>query len=211
MNSSTISKIFEQLQKDIPDPKTELEYTNNYTLLVAVVLSAQSTDIQVNKATKELFQIVTSPEAMLKLGEENLKKHVKTIGLFNTKAKNVIALSKKLVEKYHSEVPNNFDDLVLLPGVGEKTAYVVLNCAFGKKVIAVDTHVHRVSNRLGIVKTTSPKQTQKIINQVVPEKLKDQAHHLLILHGRYICKAAKPLCDKCSLTKFCNYYIAKAL
>jgi endonuclease-3 len=171
MNKKTIDQIFKTLSDLNPEPKTELNYVNNYTLLVAVVLSAQSTDIGVNKATKSLFQKVTTPEEMLDLGIDGLIKHIKTIGLFNSKAKNIILLSKELIEKHSSLVPNDFKSLVALPGVGIKTANVVLNCAFNEPTVAVDTHVFRVSNRLGIVKTKTPETTGDKIIKVIPKKM----------------------------------------
>jgi len=200
-----IEKIFSIFAAKNPEPKTELEFSNNYTLLVAVVLSAQATDIGVNKATKSLFELVDTPEKMIALGEDGLKDHIKTIGLFNSKAKNVIALSRILIEKHNSQVPDDFDALKALPGVGVKTADVVLNCAFGKPTIAVDTHVFRVSNRIGLVKTKSPETTSVVLRKVIPKKYLPHAHHWLILHGRYICKARKPLCTSCDIVNICRY------
>jgi len=171
-----------------------------------VVLSAQATDISVNKATNPLFQKYQTPEEFLKLGESGLKQYIKSIGLFNSKAKNIIALCQILVDKYNSEVPDNFDDLVLLPGVGNKTANVILNCAFGKPTIAVDTHVFRVANRLGLSKGKTPDKVSSDLVKTIPDKWIMNAHHWLILHGRYICKARKPECTKCELTEYCNYY-----
>ena len=186
MDKNKIDKIFTILSDLNPEPKTELEYVNNYTLLVAVVLSAQSTDVGVNKATKQLFKKVTTPEQMLELGIDNLIKHIKTIGLFNSKAKNVIKLSEELITKHNSQVPDDFEALVKLPGVGIKTANVVLNCAFSRPTIAVDTHVFRVSNRLGIVKTKTPDTTGDKLIKKIPKKWLIHAHHWLILQGRYI-------------------------
>jgi len=205
MNKQKVDQIFAIFSKANPHPKTELEYINNYTLLVAVALSAQATDVGVNKATKELFKIVDTPEKMLKLGEDGLKQHIKTIGLFNSKAKNVIALSRDLINKHNSEVPEDFDKLKALPGVGIKTANVVLNCAFGHPTIAVDTHVFRVSNRIGIVKTKTPDTTGEKLVKAIPNKWLEHAHHWLILHGRYVCKARKPLCEQCSIYDLCEY------
>ncbi|PIR38493.1 MAG: endonuclease III [Alphaproteobacteria bacterium CG11_big_fil_rev_8_21_14_0_20_39_49] len=205
MKKETVDKIFSVFSKQNPEPETELNYVNNYTLLVAVVLSAQATDIGVNKATESLFKAVKTPEEMVALGEEGLKKYIKTIGLFNSKAKNVIALSNILVEKHNSQVPDNFESLKALPGVGVKTADVVLNCAFGKPTIAVDTHVFRVSNRLGLVKTKTPDATGAKLLKVIPSKWLQHAHHWLILHGRYVCKARKPLCYRCDVINFCEY------
>jgi endonuclease-3 len=206
MRESDINKIFSIFSKQNPEPKTELQYKNNYTLLVAVVLSAQSTDIGVNKATKKLFAIANSPKKMLMLGEEKLKQHINTIGLYNNKAKNVIALSKILAEKYNSIVPENLEILQSLPGVGIKTANVVLNCAFGHPTIAVDTHVFRVSNRVGIVNEKDVLKTETALLKNIPKKWQQHAHHWLILHGRYICTAKKPICDICPISQYCKLY-----
>ncbi len=200
-----INQIFEIWQKNNPQPKTELEFTNNFTLLVAVVLSAQSTDIGVNKATKNLFKIVDTPQKMLDLGEEKLKKYISTIGLYNGKAKNIIILSEQLIKLHNSEVPNDFESLKNLAGVGQKTANVVLNCAFGEPTIAVDTHVFRVANRLGIVDETNPEKTEKSLLKKIPKKFLYYAHHWMILHGRYICQARKPNCKNCQIEKFCKF------
>ena len=206
MDTKTVDRIFATFAAQNPEPKTELHSTNSYTLLVAVVLSAQATDIGVNKATKALFEHVDTPEKMLALGLEGLKHYVKTIGLYNTKSENIIKLSHILVEQYHSQVPESFENLVRLPGVGIKTANVILNCAFGHPVIAVDTHVFRVSNRLGLVHTSSPNSTGDVLRTAIPGKWRMHAHHWLILHGRYICKARKPLCHTCTVAKWCEYY-----
>ncbi len=206
MKKEDINNIFEVFSKENPEPRTELKYTNNYTLLVAVVLSAQATDISVNKATKELFKIVDTPEKMMALGEDDLKKYIKTIGLFNSKAKNIILLSKQLISDHNSKVPESLEKLVRLPGVGIKTANVVLNCAFGHPTIAVDTHVFRVSNRIGLVQTKTPEETGEKLLKVIPGKWQMHAHHWLILHGRYVCIARKPKCSECSIQKFCQYY-----
>jgi len=200
-----INQIFEIWQKNNPQPKTELEFTNNFTLVVAVVLSAQSTDIGVNKATKNLFKIVDTPQKMLDLGEEKLKKYISTIGLYNGKAKNIIILSEQLIKLHNSEVPNDFESLKNLAGVGQKTANVVLNCAFGEPTIAVDTHVFRVANRLGIVDETNPEKTEKSLLKKIPKKFLYYAHHWMILHGRYICQARKPNCKNCQIEKFCKF------
>lgn len=209
MNKKIIDQIFSIWQKDNPEPKTELIFTNNYTLLVAVVLSAQSTDIGVNKATKALFVIADTPEKMLKLGEKNLKKYINTIGLYNGKAANIIKLSHLLVEKFNSEVPSDFDSLKSLPGVGQKTANVVLNCAFGHETIAVDTHVFRVANRVGFVSESTPEKTEIALLKNIPKKWQNHAHHWMILHGRYVCKARKPECDKCKIVQFCEFFKSK--
>ena len=206
MNRKKIDKIFTIWQKENPQPKTELNFTNNYTLLVAVVLSAQSTDVGVNKATTALFKAADTPEKMLELGEEKLKKYINTIGLYNGKAANIIKLSEILVKKFNSEVPEDFAALKSLPGVGQKTANVVLNCAFGHHTIAVDTHVFRVSNRIGFVDETTPEKTEIALLKTIPKKWQEHAHHWLILHGRYVCKARKPECEKCKIKQFCKFY-----
>jgi endonuclease III len=206
LTPSHINAIFRRFAEENPEPETELEYTNHYTLLVAIVLSAQATDVSVNKATQALFAVADTPEKMLELGEEKLKSYIKTIGLFNTKAKNVIALSRILVDSYHSTVPRTLEELSCLPGVGRKTANVLLNCAFGVPTIAVDTHVFRVSNRLGLARSTTPHDTEMQLLENIPSEWKQHAHHWLILHGRYICKARKPECDRCPLTDLCEYY-----
>jgi endonuclease-3 len=200
-----VNAIFQYFSTQNPEPKTELNYSNHFTLLVAVVLSAQATDVGVNKATKALFEAVSTPEQMFALGEEKLKDYIKTIGLYNSKAKNVIALSEALITQHHSQVPEDFDALRKLPGVGVKTANVVLNCAFGHPTIAVDTHVFRVSNRIGLVHTTSPEKTEKPLLKAIPKEWQMHAHHWLILHGRYICKARKPDCAKCGIYEYCRY------
>lgn len=205
MTKKKIDQIFEIWQEQNPHPKTELIFTNNYTLLVAVVLSAQSTDIGVNKATKELFKIADTPEKMLQLGEKNLKKYINTIGLYNSKAANVIELSKRLIEKFNSQVPEDFSALISLAGVGQKTANVVLNCAFGHPTIGVDTHVFRVANRLGFAKETTVEKTEIALIKNIPKKWQNHAHHWMILHGRYVCKAQKPNCLACKISKFCNF------
>ncbi len=204
MDRKKIEQIFTIWQKENPHPKTELVFTNNYTLLVAVVLSAQSTDIGVNKATKELFKIADTPEKMLKLGEKNLKKYINTIGLYNGKAANIITLSESLVKNFNSEVPEDFNALISLAGVGQKTANVVLNCAFGHLTIAVDTHVFRVANRLGFVNETTVEKTEIALMKTIPKKWQTHAHHWMILHGRYVCQARKPKCGECLIAEFCK-------
>ncbi|MFV9876288.1 MAG: endonuclease III [Rickettsiales endosymbiont of Dermacentor nuttalli] len=205
MHSNNITQIFQRFRDYIAEPKTELNYTNDFTLLVAIVLSAQSTDVGVNKATSKLFKLVDTPLKMLELGEEGLKNYIKTIGLFNNKAKNIMSLSRILVKEYNSQVPVSFDLLYSLPGVGRKTANVFLNCAYNYPTIAVDTHVFRVSNRLGLVNTSNVLDTEKQLCKVVPEKYKVKVHHWLILHGRYICKARKPECNRCIVQDLCKY------
>ncbi|MFZ9469742.1 MAG: endonuclease III [Rickettsiales bacterium] len=205
MIKKNITKIFDIWQQNNPNPQTELEYINNYTLLVAVVLSAQSTDINVNKATKELFKIAYTPELMLKLGEKKLKKYIATIGLYNAKAKNVILLSEQLIQNHNSEVPNDFESLIKLAGVGRKTANVVLNCAFKQLTMGVDTHVFRIANRIGIVNEESPEKTEIALLKKIPKEFLLHAHHWMILHGRYICKARNPDCKNCKISEFCEY------
>jgi endonuclease-3 len=200
-----VKEFFARLQQQNPEPKGELEYTNVYTLLVAVVLSAQATDTGVNKATRELFKVVSAPEQMIALGEAGLKNHIKTIGLFNAKAKNVIALSKMLVDEYGSQVPRSRDELVKLPGVGRKTANVVLNIAFGELTIAVDTHLFRVGNRTSLAPGKTPEQVEDKLMKVVPKEYLRHAHHWLILHGRYVCKARKPECPVCIVRDLCAF------
>jgi endonuclease-3 len=205
MDKKRISQIFRIWQKENSHPKTELIFTNNYTLLIAVVLSAQSTDISVNKATAQLFKIADTPQKMLQLGEKKLKKYISKIGLYNNKAANIIKLSKMLAEKFDSRVPENLEALKSLAGVGQKTANVVLNCAFGYPVIAVDTHVFRVTNRIGLVSENTPQKTEIALLKNIPKKWQNHAHHWLILHGRYVCRARKPKCRECKIAKFCEF------
>ena len=205
MNKEKIETIFERLEKANPHPKGELESVNPYTLLVAVVLSAQATDKSVNLATEKLFKVADTPEKMVALGEERLLPYIKTIGLYRGKAKNVIALSKILLATYDGEVPRDREALEALPGVGRKTANVVLNIAFGEKTIAVDTHVFRVSNRTGLAPGETGREVEDKLVKVVPERFKLHAHHWLILHGRYICLARKPRCPDCLINDLCQY------
>jgi len=198
-----VNTIFARFAAAEPEPKTELNSTNPFTMLVAIVLSAQATDVGVNKATPALFKAADTPRKMAALGEAKLKDYIKTIGLFNAKAKNVIALSRMLVEHYKGEVPRDFEALITLPGVGRKTANVWLNNIHQEPVIAVDTHVFRVANRLGLCHTKTPEQTEDCLMQVVPEKWRIHAHHWLILHGRYTCKARKPECGRCIVRDLC--------
>ena len=209
MTKDQIFEFFRRLAEDNPSPETELEYGNAYQLVVAVALSAQATDVGVNKATRALFREVETPEQMLSLGEDGLKEHIKTIGLFNSKAKNVIALSQLLVDEYDSKVPDTREDLVRLPGVGRKTANVVLNCWFGQETFAVDTHIFRVGNRTGLAKGKTPEQVEAKLEKRVPQPFRLGAHHWLILHGRYVCKARKPLCDECALMPHCPYFASE--
>ncbi len=205
MNKKQIDAIFTIWQQQNPHPKTELEFVNHYTLLVAVVLSAQSTDVGVNKATKALFKVANTPQKMLALGVDNLKKYISTIGLYNNKAKNVMALSQILVDKYKGEIPRDLETLQTLPGVGRKTANVILNCAFGEATMAVDTHVFRVANRIGFVHESDVLKTELALLRVIPKQWMTHAHHWLILHGRYVCVARKPKCYECKLREFCEY------
>ncbi|MBN67118.1 MAG: endonuclease III [Rickettsiales bacterium] len=205
MNKEKIAQVFEHLSEDNPEPVTELEAPNPFCLLVAIVLSAQATDVGVNKATKDLFKKADTPEKILALGEGGLKEHIKTIGLFNSKAKNVIALCQRLLSTFDGEIPHNREDLQTLPGVGRKTANVWLNCVLGHETIAVDTHVYRVSNRIGITKAKNVLESEKQLDRRIPKPWKRHAHHWLILHGRYVCKARKPLCEKCKIVDLCEY------
>ena len=198
-------EVFARLSQIEPEPKTELYSTNDFTLLVAIVLSAQATDAGVNKATPALFKAADTPQKMLALGEAKLKNHIKTIGLFNSKCKNILLLSQMLIEEFGGEIPHTREALQRLPGVGRKTANVWLNCSLGLPTIAVDTHVFRVANRLGLCKTTTPDATEAALEAVVPNEWKIHAHHWLILHGRYVCKARTPLCFECVLRDICPY------
>ena len=206
MQAEIIDKIFEILSKENKNPKTELKYVNDFTLLVAVVLSAQATDSSVNKATESLFNIYNTPEKMLELGEEGLKNYIKSIGLFTTKAKNIIALSHDLIEQHNSKVSNEFVDLIKLPGVGRKTANVVLNCLFDMPTIGVDTHVFRVARRLGLAHGNKPEQVEVELLNNINVKWHKNAHHWLILLGRYICKARVPNCPICPVKDYCDYF-----
>lgn len=203
LTPSQMIKFFEILSSQNPTPKTELYYTNPYTLLVAVVLSAQATDKGVNKATSVLFQKVDTPEKMVALGLEGIRDAIKTIGLFNTKAKNVFSLSQKLIESHHSQVPHDRAALEALPGVGRKTANVVLNTAFNQATIAVDTHIFRITNRIGLGVGKTPLEVEKSLMERIPSKFLKDAHHWLVLHGRYICKARMPACPDCPVRHLC--------
>jgi endonuclease-3 len=205
VKKADVEAFFSRLQARDPEPKSELNYSNDYTLLVAVVLSAQATDVGVNKATKSLFAEVDTPQKMLALGEARLKDHIKTIGLYNSKAKNVMALSRRLVEEFDGKVPHDRDTLETLPGVGRKTANVVCNVAFGQPTIAVDTHIFRVANRTGLAPGKTPLAVEKKLEKVVPPAYRLHAHHWLILHGRYVCKARKPDCPACVVADLCRY------
>jgi endonuclease-3 len=205
VDRETRVEIFRRFHRLNPEPKGELEHTNPFTLLVAVVLSAQSTDAGVNKATRGLFPVADTPQRMLALGEEGVREKIKTINFFNTKAKNVIALSRRLVEEFGGEVPRSVEILETLPGVGRKTASVVVNVAFGIPRIAVDTHIFRVANRIPLVITKAPLETQEALERIMPEDYLLHAHHWLILHGRYICKARKPECWRCPIADLCRF------
>lgn len=197
--------VFGAFAKANPEPKTELEAPNPFCLLVAVVLSAQATDVSVNKATKALFKRYDTPQKLLRLGEDGLKEYIKTIGLFNAKAKNVIALCARLIDVYGGQVPTTREALQTLPGVGRKTANVWLNCVLGEKTIAVDTHVFRVGNRLGLAQAKTPEECEAQLEKVIPDTWMLHAHHWLILHGRYVCKARKPECGGCNVRTWCRY------
>ncbi len=200
-----VAEAFRRFQKANPEPRGELEHVNPYTLLVAVVLSAQATDAGVNKATPALFAVADTPEKMVALGEARLRELIKTIGLFRTKAKNVIALSERLIAEHGGVVPPSREALEALPGVGRKTANVVLNIAFGEPTIAVDTHIFRVGNRTGLAPGKTPFEVETTLERVVPAAFRRHAHHWLILHGRYICVARKPLCEKCLINDLCRW------
>ena len=205
MNRSKRQEIFTRLRDANPEPTTELQYGNPFQLLIAVILSAQSTDVGVNKATRSLFKKVKTPRAMLKLGEAGLKEHIKTIGLFNTKARNIIKACTRLVEQHAGKVPEDRAALEALPGVGRKTANVVLNTAFGQPTIAVDTHIFRVSNRTGIAPGKNVNEVEQRLLRLVPDEFMLDAHHWLILHGRYTCIARKPRCQSCTISDLCEY------
>jgi len=205
MKKADIEIFFSRLAEQLPEPKGELNYVNPYTLLVAVVLSAQATDVGVNKATGPLFEVVQTPEQMVALGEARLKDYIKTIGLFNAKAKNVIKLSEQLIADHNSIVPADREALEKLPGVGRKTANVVLNMAFGQPTIAVDTHVFRVGNRTGLAPGKTVLEVEKKLEKRIPAHFKLHAHHWLILHGRYTCKARKPDCPSCAVADVCRF------
>ena len=205
MNAASRREIFARLREVNPKPTSELEYATPFQLLISVILSAQATDVGVNKATKRLFPVAGTAQKILALGEENLKRYISTIGLFNAKAKNVIATSRILVEQYAGEVPRTREALEALPGVGRKTANVVLNTAFGMPTIAVDTHIFRVANRTGVAPGKNVRIVEDKLEKVVPSEFKQDAHHWLILHGRYVCKARKPDCPQCLIRDLCEY------
>lgn len=205
LKKDQILEMFVKLADDRPNPETELEYNSPFTLVVAVALSAQATDVGVNKATRVLFAVADTPKAMMDLGVDGVAEHIKTIGLWRNKAKNVVALSKMIIDDFGGEVPQTREELVKLPGVGRKTANVVLNEVFGQPTIAVDTHIFRVSNRTGLAPGNNPDQVEDLLERVVPDTFKKGAHHWLILHGRYVCVARKPKCEKCAIIDLCGF------
>ena len=205
LTSKVAAEIFARLRAGDPEPKSELDYVNTFTLLVAVVLSAQATDAGVNKATKRLFEIADTPKKMLSLGEDKVRGHIRTIGLFRNKAKNVMGLCRGLLEDHDGQVPHSREALEALPGVGRKTANVVLNVAFGEPTMAVDTHIFRISNRTGLAPGKNPLEVEKGLLEIVPQEFGQYAHHWLILHGRYVCKARKPECERCVICELCLY------
>jgi endonuclease III len=205
MKRADVIELFRRLRELDPHPTTELDYSTPFELLVSVLLSAQATDVGVNKATKRLYPIANTPQAILDLGEESLKRHISTIGLFNTKAKNVIALCRLLLAQHDGEVPRSREALEALPGVGRKTANVVLNTAFGEPTIAVDTHIFRVANRTGLAPGEDVRTVEDKLLKVIPPEFRQDAHHWLILHGRYVCKARKPDCPNCVIRDLCRY------
>ena len=205
MKSGEINSLFQNLSKVIKNPRSDLKYKNKFTLLISVVLSAQCTDVNVNNVTKNIYPKYNKPEHFVKLGRKKIEKLIKSIGLFRNKAKSVYLLSKQLIEKHNGKVPNNFEDLYALPGVGRKTASVVLNEGFGLPTIAVDTHVFRVSNRTGLAYGKNPDEVQQTLYKVVPKKYLKKAGHTILLHGRYTCKARKPLCKICIIRKYCKF------
>jgi endonuclease-3 len=205
MNAQQRAEIFRRLRETNPSPTTELQYSTPFQLLIAVILSAQATDVGVNKATRRLFPVAGTPQALVDLGEEKLKNYISTIGLYNAKAKNVIAACRMLIERHGGEVPRTREELEDLPGVGRKTANVILNTAFGEATIAVDTHIFRVANRTGLAKGKTVRAVEDKLEKTVPAEFKHDAHHWLILHGRYVCKARKPDCPRCIIRDLCEY------
>ncbi|MBT4989846.1 MAG: endonuclease III [Rickettsiales bacterium] len=205
LNKQQIIDIFTLFRDENPEPKTELEYSSDFTLLVSIVLSAQATDVSVNKATKPLFAKYNTAELILDLGIDGLKQYIKTIGLYNSKAKNIITLCNQLINQYNGVIPKDLDELQNLAGVGRKTANVFLNCAYGFLTMGVDTHVFRVANRIGLTKAKNPVESEKQLLKKIPKEFKLHAHHWLILHGRYVCKARKPICNECKISDYCNF------
>jgi endonuclease-3 len=205
MNTDKRNAIYRTLRERMPAPTTELNYETPFELMIAVILSAQATDISVNKATDRLYPVARTPEAILALGVEGLRPYIRTIGLYNSKAANIIKTCRIVIEKHASEVPRSREELEALPGVGRKTANVILNTAFGEPTIAVDTHIFRVSNRTGLAKGKTPLEVEKRLTRMTPDEFKLDAHHWLILHGRYVCKARTPLCGECPIIEWCEY------
>jgi len=205
MNTDKRNAIYSMLRERTPAPTTELNYENPFELMIAVILSAQATDISVNKATDRLYPIARTPEAILALGVGGLKPYIRTIGLYNSKAENIIKTCRIVIEEHESEVPRSREELEALPGVGRKTANVILNTAFGEPTIAVDTHIFRVANRTGLAKGKTPLEVEKRLTRMTPDEFKLDAHHWLILHGRYVCKARTPLCGECPIIEWCEY------
>jgi endonuclease-3 len=205
MNRTKRTAIFSRLRELDPNPQTELNYASPFELLIAVILSAQATDVSVNKATSKLYPVANTPEKILALGVDGLKPYIKTIGLFNSKAENIIKTCRILIEEHHGEVPTTREQLERLPGVGRKTANVILNTAFGEPTIAVDTHIFRVANRTGIAAGKTPLEVEKRLLRLTPEEFRKDAHHWLILHGRYVCKARRPLCGECPIVEWCEF------
>ena len=205
LSREQVISVFERFKSENPAPTTELIATNNYTLLVSVVLSAHATDKSVNKATESLYKIVETPQKMLELGEEGLIEYIKSIGLYKNKAKNVIALSKILIEKFNSEIPKTREDLMSLPGVGRKTANVILNVVYGEKTMPVDTHLLRISPRIGLSFGTTPESIETDLLKIIPDEYMQHAHHWLILHGRYVCTARNPKCSECLISDICQH------
>jgi endonuclease-3 len=205
VNSEKRTAIFSALRARMPAPTTELNYKTPFELLIAVILSAQATDISVNKATDKLYKVAATPEAILRLGVAGLKRYIRTIGLYNSKAENIIKTCRLLIDKHDGKVPRTREELEALPGVGRKTANVVLNTAFGEPTIAVDTHIFRVSNRTGLAKGITPLEVEKRLTRLTPEEFRKDAHHWLILHGRYVCKARTPLCSECPIIEWCEF------
>jgi endonuclease-3 len=205
MNTEKRTAIYNTLRERMPEPTTELNYENPFELMIAVILSAQATDISVNKATDRLYPVARTPDAILALGVEGLRPYIRTIGLYNSKAGNIIKTCRIVIEKHGGEVPRSREELEALPGVGRKTANVILNTAFGEPTIAVDTHIFRVSNRTGLAKGKTPLEVEKRLTKMTPDEFKLDAHHWLILHGRYVCKARTPLCGECPIIEWCEY------
>ncbi|MFQ5547556.1 MAG: endonuclease III [Woeseia sp.] len=206
MNSDKRTAIYRRLRRNDPNPDTELKYRSPFELLVSVMLSAQATDVSVNKATAVLFRLANTPEAVLELGVAGLKRHIKSIGLYNSKADNIVRTCRMIIDRHAGEVPATREELEALPGVGRKTASVVLNTAFGEPTIAVDTHIFRVANRTGLAKGKTPLEVENRLTRLTPEAFRQNAHHWLILHGRYVCKARKPLCRECVIADLCEYH-----